>query len=441
MRTRRLVLAAVAIAVVFAAAAPFLAARLGSPKYRVDYLALLDETARVSDPASDAWPLYQRLLERAGVPEQDLSESNRELLPVLLEVAQRPTLGMPYDPQRYHESWVAYFRARGDEARAREHEDRAAQQRSRRCHVYGAKIPSLLVLRGLARLACAAARESESRGEFEGALEYVDAAHALGRHEMRRGQVIERAIGLELTEIAHEEADRLLLAHPEAWPPDRLRAIAASPLCSVELPAVRAFFDDEWLVVSDVVQSVFTDDGNGDGALLPGQAQVVLPDFDGVPWSGSCAGHFDLSLRWARLSRWVLHAGRRETVEKLSRLWELSIAAAEDPKRAPEVERFLEGLGEVRHALVRRMDPAGLRSLGSTLRVAAVRRNLTAANVATLRYRAERGAWPRSDQDLVPAYLPALPPDVAPGSTLGFEPAEGDRPPRWRSVELDRGGS
>ncbi|MFH0943600.1 MAG: hypothetical protein V2A76_00220 [Planctomycetota bacterium] len=240
---------------------------------------------------------------------------------------------------------------------------------------------------------------------------------------MKRGYAVEALIGVALYSIAGEQARQVIQRKAGCLTAAELERLAESTLCRQEFPEVETVLESEWRRQRATIERSFS----ADGVALVNELHDLL-------YSRRQSGFWQVCLEKASL---LLHAGKRETLERIHALRERSLAAGDDPTRDADLERMRDELGEYRHSLVMLFDPGALvENVTSTLRLAIAGRDATAAQVATLRYHLAEGVWPPSAAALVRRFLPALPEDVEPGTTLGFEPATLDKPPIWKSARL-----
>ena len=417
-----LVLSALAAILLAALVAP-LSPRATPPTVDVSSIERL-EAAYAPGPDGGAWPLYAAAIERLTAPPSAPSgrplpgdadwapwatwhDAHAELLPDLHAAATKTRLGRPY------------FDVRRD----------AAARSGMTFPLAHASIPSLLELRRLANFLCIAARVAEDDGRLDDALTHVEAAHGLARHLLARATVIEQMIGFALVSIAEDELDRLLRAHPDGWSRDRLRRLAASPVCRFELRDLDDAAAHEWDFVREALDVIFSDDGHVD----PHHAHGLL-----------CHDDEQVAVSFFHQARMLLHVDRAETLRCLTERWEASKRRGRSDPLASRETTPTEGTWtRLRRSLIDALDNSHVvAALARHLALTRVRRDRSAALVASMLYRADHGRWPGAYDDLAPLYLPGPVSDARPGLALAWVAAEGDGAPRFvseaRELERDR---
>ena len=412
------------------------------PEY--DLLAGFTEPDRGANRVENAWPLYQKaffeLIDGPAVPcfhawpgepgwerTKEWLDANRALIPVLVEAVGRKQYGRPSDPVRLAESWVDFHRREGNAQELLAATEELLLQRERVHGVWDRSFVSLIKTRALAHLLAAAAREAAAAGDLDRAVSHLITTADMGRQLIKHDFLIESLIGVAHYCLASEQARRMIREQAGRLQEAQLERLAGSTLCVYQFPEIRSVLEGEWRMQQLMINRSFSEDGVGDGTVLINQAfEMMYPD-----------GQVDYWQECLEKASLLLHAGKRETVGRIESLRETALAAADDPAKQADLERLRDELGEYRHALVRTFDPELLvENVRSTFRTSLAGRDAVAAQVAMLRYRLAEGVWPSSANALVPRFLPALPEDVEPGTTLRFEPSQGDQPPVWKSATL-----
>lgn len=334
-RTRRVVIAILAVLLLVLAygawrVVPLLMAK---PTITVDYLA---EANRLSKPAdcdpnlnaaphyeklfTEFVPLPQELQEQWRIWPRDLSaehldalaawsSENEEVLGTLADAA-----GCPY-------WWREYTSADG----ALSSIELPGLDTTRRC-VWG-----LLLL----------AKYHAYEGDAQKALSLLMQVHCLGEHWTLRSTLVEQLTGLAVCGLNYA-AVRAVLDHgkPDAEVLQRILTFFRSRLDKIDVPRFMAV---EELYGYDSIQRVFTDDGNGDGRLIPGRlyetkkgraslytqpisyldALWVSLNHPGRSETQSLfAEYFDCVADLARQSPWQLHAATTSYEEELQEMLE-----------------------------------------------------------------------------------------------------------------------
>ena len=264
------------------------------------------------------------------------------------------------------------------------------------------------------------ARLLAARGDFSQALRHAVAAHKMGNHlnDPRRTQ-IERHVGLAIGAFARGIGFSLLASTP--IPADLLREfqneLEAWPSTSATLSA-----GDE-IGLLDAIQRYFTDDGTGNGHLLPGK---VFEDYRAThelanELAANAAYLRHLAIAWA-------HPDRRATAHRVAELRaSLEPLAAQTSwqllRQGTSYERETESLAEGNYFLQTLQWP---KRMGQTLTIherCRVGTDALVTLIALLRYKQAQGDWPHDLETLVrTGYLREVPIDPFSGQALVYVP-------------------
>ena len=259
-----------------------------------------------------------------------------------------------------------------------------------------------------------------ARGDVSQALRHALAAHKMGNHldDPRRTQ-IERHVGLAIGALAQGIGFSLLASTP--IPAELLREFQSEletrPSTSAALSA-----GDE-IALLDAIQRYFTDDGTGNGHLLPGKvfgdyrASHELPN----ELAASAAYLRHLRIAWT-------HPDRKATAHRIAALRaSLERLAAQTSwqllRQGTSYEQETKTLGDGNYFLQHLQWP---KRMGQTLTIHERCRAGTDALVTTialLRYKQAQGAWPHDLETLVRTdYLREVPMDPFSGQALVYVP-------------------
>jgi hypothetical protein len=405
---------------------------------------------RLAAPASPddvAWPHYRRAYLALGLgaadPEKDSPgalaakdmpfpgdakwadavawlDARSEALAVLHDAARRPVFGFPmareWDPE--DEPLV------GADSMRQMREVVATRNDPRKFPMLGVLLPHLASSRAAGRMLALDATRAAEAGDGERFVADVEAAIRLSFHVQDGRLLIGDLVGTAIRHLAVQRA----LASLE-WKPDLLDAAQLARLQKAfesMPPALRRLdLAAEGLMLEDVVQRAYTDDGAGNGtfrldreALLP-----FIQSIEGVSGGQrSASGERGTAVLAATLLSGPVAAftvaDRRETSEFIDRWLRRFEAECQvelrDRKRIHETG--MEFDREVNADPVRFLIPKVVMPAlgGAAISMARDRAQLAAAaaTCAALRWRLDHaGAWPARLEDLVPAYLPAVPED------------------------------
>jgi len=327
---------------------------------------------------------------------------------------------------RLHEADRRLFDPDGDRAAAGANEDR-----SNKIPTVGALLPQIGTLRASARLLGHDARRLMELGEFEESIADIEAMQGIARHAGEHPTLISQLVRISVQALAIDTARRLLESAGGALSAQDLTRLdrAFDPAITGDLAAIT--FDGERLIIRDVEQHSYTDNGAGNGRLRP--VMLAYTDVSNpIPESSVFLGAPYSAIMPDRKSFRAMADSLYQAAERESEipLWERGesdlgrlIASAE--RSAYTSMRWMYLLSFV---------PAYQRVLSKS-DLAAMERDALRATIAMHRYRLGHGRWPERLTDLVPAYLDALPIDHYTGAPLRYRSDEaGAGAPKLYSV-------
>ena len=405
---------------------------LGSPSPTTDYLAQLNAVAASVPDEDRAWPLYRAaLLELDDLPTfegynrvprpgeigwaeaQTYLAGQQEALALARRAAQRPGLGFivghevaPEDK----ELWPDLERA-GDDT------------------LISVYLPYLADLRRLGKVLALDARQAASAGDGETVVADLTALLGMAHHVREAPILICDLVSMSIVRQAIEVAEDVLIEQPEALTEAQLAALAhrlaACDAC------LKGRLDGERMTFYDIVQRVYTDDGEGDGRMTV-EGLRLLTQLTSI-W-GMDEPPVQSEALAAALSPAVgfIMPSRRAIVEDYERLmaqfeseasrplWERGISQGEQM-----IETRREGaLSRIQHLLSTVLLPA-LGKVHITSEKAIMRRDALLAAIALELHHRRHGAWPATLDELVPELLPAVPPDRFDGQPLRYALIDG----------------
>ncbi|UCG32152.1 MAG: hypothetical protein JSU68_10850 [Phycisphaerales bacterium] len=355
-------------------------------------------------PGHEKWPLIEEWL-----------QANRPLIPLIDKGANKRTWGFVYGTPESIEYMIERERRLGNEDIAHLTQPRDPMDPA----LLTMMLPSLRDVRGAARFLAMDARDHAARGDFAAAWGSLETAYRLGYLLYDTQTLIEQLVAAAITNLATQEMRALLYDHRDRLTPDEFAIVLDSSLMSSRPQELHWNVDGEILMFMDTVQYLFTDDGQGNGRLIPEQyakilgfmedSSDLLPDFFG-PDAGLLAAV-------------AVHADRRETVATYEEVWERMYEYLCLPLHDPRRALYLEPLEELRSDPIQKqrygMLFLTLPDLGRAdqlLREGAM--NIVGAQtvVQLLAYRSDHGRFPASLGELVPTYAPLAVRDVYSGA-------------------------
>jgi len=285
----------------------------------------------------------------------------------------------------------------------------------------------------------------------DGARATADLVAQLGicRHSYDAGRfLISNLVGLALLTMAFDTVGEILADRPETFSDEDLHELAHEIAATGDGGPLRLQWEGERAKVRDLLQRIYTDNGEGDGRLTPEGMQALLTLAASVFQDlGIARGHES----WGkRLYVDLLGSAASVAVperRELSRLADRLLDQMERESQTPLWQRSKSKVEEEVHPLwtspieAIRFAPVLLLlpCSGSPIEEAertTQRRDAALVAIALELYRRRAGDWPERLDQLVPDLLPSVPPDRFDGRPLRYRLADG-RPVVY-SVGCDR---
>ena len=288
-------------------------------------------------------------------------------------------------------------------------------------------LPHLAQLRTAARILAVDMFAAAEIGDGERATRDAEAGIALSIHAQEGRFLVNDLVGVAMRRMTLGRMMALLEWKPELFTDSQLARMQAAAM-SVPAQLQRLNLDSERLGFNDVVQRMYTDNGNGDGWFRPSLAQMEALGLAMALGETNPDAPRNMSQSMAAASGGILApfaalyvVSRRDMLDRYNTI----ISRYEEDASLPlrdfdhsrgaesdnEIETMMGGTTERwRWCLVSFLTPA----LGKASHVSAVGRAVclaTATGYAAERYRRAHGAWPNAASDLVPAFMATVPED------------------------------
>lgn len=288
-------------------------------------------------------------------------------------------------------------------------------------------LPHLAPLRTAARILAVDMFAAAEIGDGDRATRDAEAGIALSIHAQEGRFLVNDLVGVAMRRMTLGRMIALLEWKPGLFTDSQLARMQAAAM-SVPAQFQHVNLDSERLGFNDVVQRMYTDNGNGDGWFRPSLAQMEALGLAKALGETNPDAPRDMTQRMAAASGGILApfaamyvVGRRDMLDRYNTI----ISRYEEDTSLPlrdfdhsrgaesdnEIEMMMGGTAERwRWCLVSFLTPA----LGKASHVSAVGRAVclaTATGYAAERYRRAHGAWPNAASDLVPAFMATVPED------------------------------
>jgi len=426
---------------------------MGEPTLSRNYLAELNAPVLAIPEDDRAWPLYrQAYLATSEWPEhKDLSpraanwpelatfaEKNAEALHLYRAAAQKPHFGRIYCAGWGPEAEELVHRHRDKRP---EPDTLPTPPDEENPAFLSVQFPELVVVREAARLLTIDAHVAALAGNGSRACEDVEAILRIVEHASETPMLISDLLGIAILGVDLDLIGSLLHDHPELFSDEQLVRL------SHRLAAVRGggplrfrVISERWLF-EDIVQRLYTDDGQGDGYLAADAPTLLLglSPAEGHPLSRMRDGASRLLLGAAisavLADRAEMLAKHRELMnaseaEARAPLWERKESAADR-----EIMRMRDSLIERKRYLPIMIMMPSLSRASLLAELATQERDATLVALACELYRRRTGQWPASLADLSPRYLPSVPVDRFDGQPLRYQLTDGH--PVLYSIGMD----
>ncbi|HMN95802.1 MAG TPA: hypothetical protein PKC43_12035 [Phycisphaerales bacterium] len=401
----------------------------------------------------------------AAARDEDIAvlRAHREQIDRLRAAASMPVLGVDITPRLAPDDAEFFALSRGPEAAAAARSDAeallaksrsaggdpAAERAEASAPALTLLIPWLAELRRAARLLAADATLAIEEGDGDRAVEDFAAMVAMAGHAEETRLLISQLVGSALRAMAAWHVAVALETSPEVFSDAALRRLSGV-FAAVPDSAWRLDLAAERVGFEDMVQRLYSDDGQGGGLFLPAElakhaALVGAQDGEGLLPAGRVLVG-DVADFLAGPIGAAMQPSRRRTMEDYDRL----IAAVEAASARPlEDSEAVDSLAALEQEILAAASGSAVRprsivsllapAFSTALRARRLgRTHVDAALVAIALElaRRERGAYPEDLAALVPDWLAAIPIDPFDGAPLRFELRDG-RPWLW-SVGPDR---
>lgn len=413
----------------------------GEPTIRVDYVAKVNEMARPKvDESLNAAPYYRKAGELYVSPsELEAREEEKQIehssgkrpkrlpprestLGNVKNLIDHPGCTLKPEERQALDKWIEANQPAIDQLRLGTAKPYCWFRYSVYSEAKGSRLMDVILpyVQGLRAITNALSWQmqfSVEEGNWESVAGDLKSIKIVAWHLMKCPFLIEQVVGMAIDKKVNDQLIRLLRNyHPSEQTLDRLAVILAE-----SFPAGYPIADSgcETLFLLDSTQRLFTDDGSGDGHLIPSRARNLfgyIGEIKNTPSHQTRAGAlFEDPIRAVELS--ILHPSRRQTVELIEKWKEMADSyrwltpyqnyISGQPFQA-EVHRLLEE--NPRNLFIETLLPGTERVLRESY-AGQAKHEAAQTIVALLRYKSDHGQFPDSLDQLVPQYLEAVPQD------------------------------
>lgn len=395
----------------------------GSPNPTVDYMAKINEPVLATPESDRAWPLLaEAILEFTPMPDRlvqlegglpqpgeegwtdavEWVKANRKIGPALSAALERKRYGFVYDNTTTLAFMIELHDRRGEQ-------DKVQELMNAEPHdplvppTIGTLLPSLSEYRQMMRYLILDARLHIANGHTTPAWQLLDQGHALGSLLFDGQTLIEQLVGAAIIQAIQDEMRDQLVDLPLT--PELDLALTQSNLLACDVEQFTMNYAGERYFFYDSLQYTFTDDGNGNGTLIPEQLNKLMS------FATSEGGVVVTSQ----------HADRKSTLKKFDEVSAAMARIRERPLYDSSRDEYdvLTRVDESRFAMIRHLVPA-LGRADRSIRELAMGVKAMRVAVALKRYRAKRGRYPDTLDVLVGPFIDAQPVDVYSGNAIRY---------------------
>lgn len=432
----------------------------GRPSIKVDYLAISNERAKSVPEAERAWPLYRDALLAMGaksdrnnyepvhaIPNGDATpgdtnwpkferflRDHADSIAKLREAAERPDLGFvasisyaAFTPKEQKLFGVSVTKEQIDAYKAETVEDRL---------LVSTLFPHLQFLRTSAIVLAGDARRAALAGDGDIAMAGVIAMHGISRHVEEAPFLVSLLSASDVENQCYDVIQDILTRQPQLWSNGQLRDLAHQ--VGTSQIDWRRGFDAERNFFYDILQRIYTDDGQGDGRLAyritnENNFFQMRETLTGESPNVSTLSNDALAVLALPAASMFVES-RKEATETFERIIGRAMIAFETPlwkQEGPwplDIDPSLQSTTnfDSLHYLIVRMLVPDFEGLRNRVVCHDGARDGVLIGLALELYHREHESWPKSLGELSPRWLPAVPVDRITGQPLGYK-IVGDR--------------
>ncbi len=407
----------------------------GTPTISKDYLEKHQQRALAAPPEQRAWPDYRAAYVALGDLPRSVSDMRRPgdvgwpesvaylrshagTLASLRQAAQKDAFGFIPDYKLRPDDVVLYSETTPDMLTG-------DYQTKTMIEVL---LPHLGPMRVLSKALSADLRLAAEEGDAQRTTDNALAGLSLGSHVQETPFLIADLVAYAIWHVTCKDLQAVLTQQPDLFTDEQLLQLGHALAALGDAGVPRLHLEGERDMFDDILQRIYTDDGDGNGHLTAEGFELIegIMGFSG--WDDGLGG-----VTGPVLSAMI--ADRQEMQRKYEDIFALAEAELHLPyHRRPKPTTMEVRVEEIaasptlrtRYILIATLMPALSRAAFHTDMITQKRDGLLAA-VALDRYRRDRGAYPASLDALVPAYLPAVPLDRCSGEPLLYR-LEGGAP-------------
>ncbi len=450
------------IALIVAYAGVWVFYHQGVPVVSTDYVVQLNSgIADVAD-SEKAWPIYRPMwtkykfsegevipeiwakeggtrFVRRGEPGWEAAKAafykHQDLMDSFREGAKRPYFGIELKANQNEyseEDFAALFPnlTRGDsqDAGVEEGSD-GGSGRLLDDWLVGILLPHVQQLRNAARLFAFDIQLAIEEGDSDRVVQDIETMFGFARHAAEGRVLVCGLVGYAISGMAFSEIESVIKEDPNFFNEQQLQKLQ-SAVRGAKLKDWISY-DGEALIVSDLIQRIYTNDGQGDGHITP-QGFEVMSALTGMGMPGIFGGELSEKENWESFAESVIGplglftvATRGEVAAKADQFFEAASADLNRPMwvgKSKDIYKELN-LEKWKYAALGLVLPATENIRKAMDRLIARQEGVLGA-IALQRFYLANGAWPNSWDEIPKSTLPRSPVDQLTGEPLIFKIAD-----------------
>eukprot|EP01047_Picozoa_sp_COSAG01_P045390 COSAG01_NODE_4177_length_5267_cov_11.288893_4_plen_630_part_00 len=454
------------IALILAYAGIWVFYHQGAPVISTDYVVQLNAGIKDVADSEKAWPIYRPMwtkykfsegevipeiwfregegeqsylstrFVRKGGPGWEAAKAaiyeHQDLIDAFREGAKRPYLGIELKANQSEyseEDFAALFPnlTRGDsqDAGVEEGSD-GGSGRLLDDWLVGILLPHVQQMRNAARLFAFDIQLAIEEGDSDRVVQDIETMLGFARHAAEGRVLVCGLVGYAISGMAFSEIESVVKEDPNFFNERQLQRLQLA-VRSAKLKDWISY-DGEALIVSDLIQRIYTNDGQGDGRITP-QGFEVMSALTGMGMPGIFGGELSEKENWESFAESVIGplglftvATRGEVAAKADQFFEAASTDLNRPMwdgKSKDIYKELN-LEKWKYAVLGLVLPATENIRKALDRLIARQEGVLGA-IALQRFYLANGAWPNSWDEIPKSTLPRSPVDQLTGEPLIFK--------------------
>ena len=283
-------------------------------------------------------------------------------------------------------------------------------------------------------------------GDTERYIENLRATFGIADHASQGKVLVASLVGLAICDMGFDHLEETLVANPDLFSDEQLLEIQ-NAIQSVDIAGLMRV-QGERFFTEDILQRVYSDDGEGDGRMTHEGIKVMQKLQQSLmnapsPDMGMDEQLSDFIYSAIGPASLVTLASRKESSELLNKWMNVAEVEFNRPwfSRGDELYELEETLksNELKYAVIGMIMPA-VELVDNASERACARRDGVDLALAMYRFHATNDRWPESTDELTPEFIPAIPIDRLTGDPIQFKIVDGSPVVYGLGSDLDDDG-